>query len=392
MHFSIKRGSNLAAFFGLCLTMVTVFCAAGAGQNPRNWQIEIVDKSQEKQSGLFNAMAIDRFGNFHLAYPNPGGTALLYAFRSKAAKRWDKTVVDPSGGTFASIAVDSRGWARLAYNSSKVTGLHYAEWDGKRWKTTLIDPVRTNHETSIQVDSQDYPHISYYREDFADRHISKSLKYAFFDGKSWFTQTADHRSGTGSWNSLAIDQNGKPRISYSISTGFLGYAYEDQSGWEHGLIDLQDIKDKKRHLDSDSSIMLGPHGEPRVLFVNATAKTLNYAWREASGWKQETIDSLTTTGGDADRVSLKLDKSGNPHVTYYDAGLGMLKYATRDKIGWHTEVVDDDHAGQFASLCLDENDEPHVSYYSTINRELRIAQRRMVTSAKDKTEAIPSLP
>jgi hypothetical protein len=378
------RVTRLVVF--VCFWFATAFFpnSAMADHVRGPWQIEVVDSSHGKGAGAFSSLAIDRFGNFHIAYSDLGGTALRYAFRAKGDKRWDKTTVDPMGGGFETLAVDSRGWAHIAYNSPKIAGLHYAEWNGKQWQMFLIDAVKTNHQTSIQLDSQGYPRISYYREQYSDRRTARCLKYAYFDGKTWFVQTVDHRSGTGAWNSLALDLEDRPHISYSIATGFLGFAYLDQSNWEHAMADVQDRKGKKslHEVDSDSSLAMGSDGEPRIAYINATERSIGYAWREGDVWHQETIGSLVSTGADADRIALKLDRSGRPHVVFYDSGLGTLKYATRDKEQWRIETIDAGNSGQYASLYLDENDQPYVSYYAAAGRELRIAHRESLDSVQ----------
>lgn len=381
-----SRQFGILAFYLSCV--VFLLNCTSHGQATARWKTEVVDSSNGKDAGSFSSLAIDRFGNFHLVYSNRSGTALRYAFRLKTENRWDKTTIDPMGGTFETLSVDSHGWAHVAYNSPKVAGLHYAHWDGKQWQLFLIDPEKTSQETSIQLDSQDHPGISYYHDQYSDRRPAKCLKYAFFDGKKWFTQTVDHRPGTGSWNSLALDRAERPEISYSIATGFLGFAYLGQSEWQHTLADFQNSKEKK-YSDGDSSLAIGMDGEPYVAYINATARTVNYAWREGAVWHQQIIDSLVSTGAEADRVSLKLDKGGHPHVVYYDSGLGTLKYATQDKnksdkIEWRTETVDDGNAGQYASLCLDENGQPYVSYYRATDRELRVAHRQASDSAQGK--------
>ena len=61
--------------------------------------------------------------------------------------------VDPTGGTFISLAVDSNDRPHFAYNSLFLTGLHYAYWDGTTWTKQVIDATRTNHMTSIGLDA-----------------------------------------------------------------------------------------------------------------------------------------------------------------------------------------------------------------------------------------------
>jgi len=345
-------------------------------QNGTAWTTEVVDTAQSGDARTFSSLVIDRFGNFHLVYSNRAGTTLRYAFRTKQAKRWDTTTVDTVGGSFESLAVDSHGWGHIAYNSPKFTGLHYAYWDGNEWQTFVIDSERTNQETSIQVDSSGNPRISYYRAAYPDGRNAKYLKYAYFDGKTWYIQTVDHRSNTGRWNSIALDPADRPYISYSMtSTGELGLAHLDKSGWQHTEADSRTSKSQQSSVDCDSALVISDGGDLRIVYVNALARSINYAWQQGEVWHRETVDSLVSPGSDADRVSLKLDRNGRPHVVYYDSGLAALKYATRDEKGWHTETIDNGNGGEHPSLSLDENGHPYVAYYAANARELRVAHR-----------------
>src|SRR5215469_8013166 len=187
----------------LAMLLAGFSTARGYSQTRSSWEIEVVDKSAGAKS--FSSLAIDRLGDFHLIYSNQAYRELRYAFRKKQDKRWDIATVDNMGGLSASLAVDSRGWSHIAYSSDRLPGLYYASWDGKRWQKVLIDPAKTGHHMSIRLDSQDNPRISYYQQEFSDGLIARDLKYAYFDGKSWYIQTVDHRAGTGRWNSIALD-------------------------------------------------------------------------------------------------------------------------------------------------------------------------------------------
>ena len=63
-------------------------------------------------------------------------------------------------------------------------------------------------ETSLALDSSDYPHISYYDQG------NGNLKYAFWDCSHWNIQTVDSEGNVGRGSSIALDSSDYPHISY----------------------------------------------------------------------------------------------------------------------------------------------------------------------------------
>jgi hypothetical protein len=364
---------GLSVFIGFLAIMISTATPSAFAQTRSTWQTAIVDKGEGTQVGTFSSLVIDKEGGFHISYSNSVGTELRYAFRGRTDKQWYTMVVDRRAGSFDSLAVDSKGRPHISYNSPYLTGLHYASWDGKNWDKIIIDPERTNHYTSIQLDSHDQPRISYYREEYPDQRNALYLKYAYFDGKAWYIQTVDRRFGTGKWNSLALDRTDRPYIAYSIvGSGDLGFAYLEESKWKIGVADAR-RSNGNNYVGNDNTIVLDSSGAPHVAYLDGTRRAMKYAWREGNNWSVETVDLLAAIPSEADRFSLKLDSHGQPHVAYYDAGAGALKYASRDAKGWHTEVVGDGNVGEFPSLCFADNDEPYISYYAVVSGQLRIA-------------------
>ncbi|MBN2019460.1 MAG: hypothetical protein JW749_04475 [Sedimentisphaerales bacterium] len=90
------------------------------------------------------------------------------------------------------------------------------------WYIYTIDSIGdVGFYTSIALDSNDKPHISYFDSTNVD------VKYAHYDG-SWHTEIVDDSFGAGQNGiSLALDSKGIPHISYSCSEG-LKYAYYDE--------------------------------------------------------------------------------------------------------------------------------------------------------------------
>jgi hypothetical protein len=66
--------------------------------------------------------------------------------------------------------------------------------------------------TSLALDADDHPHISYY--DYSN----DDLKYARYDGAAWQIETVDSDGMVGTYTSLVLDAAGWPHISYRDAT------------------------------------------------------------------------------------------------------------------------------------------------------------------------------
>jgi hypothetical protein len=75
-----------------------------------------------------------------------------------------------------------------------------------------------------------------------------------------------------------------------------------------------------------------------VLSIFSLAATVHVAAQPGAGtWNITTVDSAGNVGL---YTSIALDGNGYPHISYYDSTHEYLKYAYKDASGWHTEVVD----------------------------------------------------
>jgi hypothetical protein len=80
--------------------------------------------------------------------------------------------------------------------------------------------------TSMALAMSNRPHISYYDESNGD------LKYAYYNGSTWITETVDSAGDVGKTTSLVLDTFGRPHITYSDKTNYaLKYARFDGTGW-----------------------------------------------------------------------------------------------------------------------------------------------------------------
>ena len=139
-------------------------------------------------------------------------------------------------GTFSNIVVDSLDRPRISYYDGGDNCLRFAAWDGTDWHRETVDPGGPDDEYAqgrfncMVIDSQDRCHISY-----RDRRYYR-LKYAVQDGMGgWDIQVVDDpsahdpyghcRVGVGRFTSIDLDSNELPHISYTdLDNGCLKYA------------------------------------------------------------------------------------------------------------------------------------------------------------------------
>jgi hypothetical protein len=337
------------------------------------WKVEIVDDGQGTDVGMYTSMAIDRSGNFHIGYFNASTSNLQYSYRGRQDLKWSKMAVERDAGTFVSLVTDSQGFPHLAYNSPVRRGVRYAHWDGKQWHIQLIDPVATQFTTSIQLDASGNPRIAYFESTHTNKGNGAKLKYAYFDGTSWFTKTVALRPRQGVYNSLAIDGTGQTHIAFAESS-HVEYATYDGSQWQYEEIESTTGTDASAGLGL--TLALDAAGVPQLAYFDPGKKTLKYASKKSGAWKTEVVEQLSGTPKFPDGASIRLDSGGEPHIAYYDSGSGVLKYAVRQNDKWAIEIVDQKgNVGLSPSLSLDSTGKPYIAYYDSTNKQLRMAHQ-----------------
>lgn len=356
-----------------------------------NWAIQASDEpvpqlagSQEHFTVLglepnttysFALRAIDEWSN-----PSPLSNVGTEITHPPLAATWIAETVDPERwtGWWASVAIDSSGNPHIAYMDSTgalyYADVKYARWTGSSWDIqTVPDPSpNVGRWTSIAVDRAGLPRIIYY-DDYNYR-----LKYARWDGASWSIETVDGKYGgpAGNWNSIVLDGNDNPHISYrkgwDVSAGGLIYARWTGTEWIKELVD----RTNKAGLWG-TSIDLTAAGQPRIAYhagwLSRGGGELRYAQRTGTGWAIETVDSLPN-GDTGQWASLKLDGSGNPHISYEDGASLDLKYGRWTGSSWAIEVVDRaGDVGGDTSLALDGEGRTHISYFDWTNKRTKYA-------------------
>jgi hypothetical protein len=358
--------------------------ATGAGAA---WEVGAVDP--EGSNGYDSSVALEGEGRVHIVYsvtrPYSG---LNYAYFE--GKEWatEAVIKDDHSGYYNSLALDSDGRPHVSLGGEDLV---YARRTESNWE---IQKVVSGGEftrfvsTSLALDGQDRPHISYFCEFYEPEEYGVKrveLKYAHWNGETWETSIVDPGGGDAWYKaaSLALDGEGAPHICYQWSFGGrndLYYAHPGESGW------LKEVVDS----DGDylyPSLAIDRFGRPHISYFDEMGGNLKYARREEGRWIIETVDAPGWTGLS---TAIALDAEGRPLISYYSrvpyfdeqSGKYIFKAARWTGEDWAISIIDSADCGFYdqapwkTSIAAGPSGQPHISYYDFDSRGLKYATWR----------------
>ncbi len=346
---------------------------------PAGWARAVVDSAGDV--GASTALALDRTGQPHIAYygDNGSGTGAMLKVARWAGAQWEIARVEDVTSTvrYIAMALDGAGRPHISYYDEWAQDLRYARWTGSAWEIQTVDSEgNVGAGGSLALDADDHPHISYY--DYNS--VAGALQYASWDGiagHAWAIQVADDVGDVGGYTSLALDQAGRPVISYrDFTNGDLKLARwtgvttrsaaVPASGW------LTETVDAAGDVGIYTSLALDSLDQPQILYFDLSNNAIRYAAWQGAAWHTGEVDRAGHVG---DYTSLAFDAAGTPHISYHDVDREQLKYATHIAGEWYNETVDaSDGAGLYSSLALDGAGAPHISYQDGREFDLKYAR------------------
>ena len=252
---------------------------------------------------------------------------------------WSVTAVFDEGhdGWDNRIAIDAKGRPHIsAIDPQDFDGngveYYYKDESGK-WLVEGVGtgPLSYKYATSIAIDPQGSPHISYHDQK------NKDLALASKDASGWTINVVDGDGETGMFSSMVIDIEGRFHISCfqkeSSSSGAFKYATRNAADqtWEIRQVDrLDKLTFGFVGARNITSVAVDGGGNPWIAYSDE--KNLKLARWDGSSWQIETVvnaGSATTLG---QLVSLKLDSKDQPHIAYFEVSSkrpldGVVKYA-----------------------------------------------------------------
>ncbi|MCL4262554.1 MAG: hypothetical protein KJ069_05040 [Anaerolineae bacterium] len=303
-----------------------------------------------------------------ISYVYPGSTELRHAWRNSNGL-WVNEIIALTELDIASASLvfGSNAQMHVTYNvnTNGTSGrgdyyLKYAWYDGSTWQTeSVIHSGPWGFSHSLVIDEDDRLHIS-----FMDG-VGQTLQYGWRDNHVWQFETVEYVSKTGTQSSIAVDSSGQVHIGY--------YEFVDE------YFDFRNFKVKHARYDGNhwiveevasegilpeySGISLALRGEqPLIVTYSHSIMIFSLHLRNAYGWEGSWIRE---DGGQPRAQSFALDSQNRPHLAY------VVSYNTCQV--WHTFFDGSDwqhtllsHMSSCAyapvSLAIDSHDRPHIVY------------------------------
>ena len=179
--------------------------------------------------GRFSAIAANPIsGEPGVAYRSDTDDCVYFIFRKEGV--WIKQKVTNIAGTgfFIDLAYDANGTPYIVFqdykNAPRTIDVMMAQQAGNTWITRTVQAEGdVGFYNSLSIDTNGFPHISYYDDS------SRGLRYTFWNGRFWVTKLLDSDGDhVGRFCSLAFDGSGLPGIAY-WADGLLRFFKAD--GW-----------------------------------------------------------------------------------------------------------------------------------------------------------------
>lgn len=350
------KNKTIFRLAGLTVTLSLIsaaFCVllARAESQTYGWIIlGLTSGPEDVKASLF----IDSDDKLYVSYREhtsiSGDLKYLYnIFITDTEATYTVDTVDLNCGSFSSLIIDSNGNPHISYTVSDFSAIKYAKKIEGNWAIETVDTGWFRLPVPLALDSENNLHISYVTQETS----LYVVKYAKKTGDTWNIETVGEpvdamRPGL----SIALDSDNMPHIAFGDA--------DPDSAWYATKVGNEWVIEKIGGIDP--SLALDSDDNPHISYyaMDGGNPVVRYSRKIAGGWVNETIDSSTWNLRSS---SLALDTSENPNISYSNGT--HLRYAAKIGENWTIHTVDS-MGGDFTCLKLDSNNYAHILYYGHI--------------------------
>lgn len=362
-----------------------------AGDKPTHWWlIEDNDLDNGGGAGRYSSIDLDSSGFPHIAYYDGDSNSVEYLYYDGTSEAWTSPVtVESGGGRWTSMQLDSNDNPHISYTVGDVdslhtgTGeLHYAFDDGSGFNIENVSGLATNAQddatwTSLALDSDDEPHISYYDptslNEFNTSALDSNVHYVSKTGSNWNDDVTvadlNIQSDAGQSTSIALDSSGNPHIVYfneddedvnlAVGTADTGGFSASNPG---SFLTIAPVLGGE--YGQHASVDIDDHDKVHVSFHDSDGDQLAYAAYAGGTWSEQAVVDTIGQLGQWTSIDSWGDYQGQVGIAYTDNGSGNLYFAYKG-IGedeWTTQMVEQGNF-QYASLAFAGPNGAHISYH-----------------------------
>ncbi len=315
---------------------------------------------------------------FWLQEEDSGNAILYYSYWDGSNWNFERILdigAQVAGSFDLSFALDSNDLPHIVYYDN-LFSIEYTHWTGSSWEFITIyeeEWYQNLGSLSLAIDSEDNPHVIYtLHNGFGYEGNVNRIQYAILDNNEWIIRSVTSGLYGFLCNSLALDSDDIAHISYfreeqTGETSCLRYSKRNSGSgnpWIHEIV--HEEANENHRLGLYNSIALDVNDVPHISYSEYGGTYpnyfgyLRYANRIGGSWNIYPIVDNDAGG----RSWIDLDSNDDPHISYCSRDNCDLRYAAKMGASWTKETIDTNGAvGQSSTIKLDSNDKPHISYF-----------------------------
>lgn len=329
----------------------------------------------------------DKDGNLVVAYR--GSIDVKYAEYQEDGT-FAKVSADTGAGGDAKVdlAFDEDGRAHVIFQTYNDRMLYHAHQDGNGWKHRKLDDLDHNnldfYQIALAADKSGGVHAIYNKDRGGGN--TAALWYAHLDKDGNPSDTGFILPGNfGKWVSMTTDPDGKPVVAFFRHLGeLLEIAWKDGSGWKEDTIG-------KGQTPATQGFHASIARKDDSTYLVAYKDRENKAIRVATGspgkeWTTELVDTVAGFTFFSTRNPIVVGKGGTPFVAYAraltvsgvesaDTSTLWLAYKEdpEDSVWTHVQLDSVGKVGEYAAMTLSPDSTPVITYYDRSEHRIRIA-------------------